>query len=35
MVATVHSTPSTATSLFHWRLRTNWVHRVRRQLMST
>ena len=29
------STKAQATSLFHWRLRTNWVHRVRRQLMST
>ena len=35
MVATVQSTPSTATSLFHWRLRTNWVQRVRRQLIRT
>ena len=27
--------PSTATSRFSCRLRTNWVHRVRRQLTST
>ena len=31
----LHNTPSTATSRFSWRLRTNWVHRVRRQLTST